>query len=64
MSYFHEQNEDTEIKKKKQALTISMPIELLVAIDRKRGEIITRSAWIVNELYKLYDADIKRIRRE
>jgi hypothetical protein len=64
MSIFYDDDEPEPVRKKKQIISINMPVELIVAIDRRRGEHIPRSAWVVNDLYKIYDIDIKRIRRE
>ena len=67
MSVFYQDDDDEEpqpVHIKKKVISINMPIELLVAIDKRRGEHIPRSSWIVNDLYKLYDVEIKKIRRE
>ena len=63
MSAFWEDEDEKEVRTKRIGTSISLPPEMLVAIDRKRGD-VPRSKWIFRDLEKIYGADMAKIRKE
>lgn len=63
MSAFWEDEDEKEVRTKRISTSISLPPEMLVAIDRRRGD-VPRSKWIFRDLEKIYAADMAKIRKE
>jgi hypothetical protein len=66
MSVFYNNNDDDDdipLRKKNIVISLSLPTEMLVAIDRRRGD-VSRSKWVFRDLEKVYNNDMIKIRKE
>ena len=70
MSIFHEdeqidddEEEEQRFTQNGQSISISLPAEMVIAIDKKR-KLVKRSNWIEKDLLPIYEEEMDVIRQE